>query len=155
MVTERAFEPEDLSSVMEIYTSSIRSLAALWYLPEQIAAWAPAVPDAERWRKRLAPLRTIVAESGGRLAGFTSYTLEGYLDLLFTHPDFARRGVATGLYERVEAALRAVRVSTITTHASLAARPFFEGRGFQVDADESVEVRGVYLRRFAMHKNLE
>ena len=88
------------------------------------------------------------------LAGFASYTHDGYLDFLFTHPTFARRGVATSLYQRVESALRAVSASRVTTHASLAARPFFDGHGFQVDAEQCVECRGAYLRRFAMHKQL-
>lgn len=137
---------------MEIYIVSIRSLAAPFYSPEQIAAWAPVPPDVTCWQKRLADLHTIVAESDGILAGFASYTDGGYLDFLFTHPAFARRGVATNLYRNVECALRAVGVARVTTHASLAARPFFDRQGFQVDAEESVECRGVYLRRFAMQQ---
>ena len=140
---------------MEIYTASIRSLAAPFYSPEQIAAWAPVPPDAARWQERLAHLHTVVAESDGVLAGFISYTDEGYLDLLFTHPAFARRGVATRLYLRVESALRAAEVPRVFTHASLAARPFFDRHGFRLDGEECVECRGAYLRRFTMHKELQ
>jgi putative acetyltransferase len=139
---------------MEIYTASIRTLAAPYYSPEQLAAWAPVPPNSERWQERLSRLHTIVAESDGVLAGFASYTHEGYLDFLFTHPGFARRGVATSLYQCVESALRAVNAPKITTHVSLAARPFFDRHGFQVDAEENVECRGAFLRRFAMHKRL-
>jgi putative acetyltransferase len=153
-VNERLYEPGDLPRVVEVYTASIRSLAAPYYSPEQIAAWAPAVHDAAHWQQRLTRLHTIVAESDGVLAGFASYTDEGYLDFLFTHPAFARRGVATRLYQRVESALRALGICGVTTHASLAARPFFDRQGFQIDAEECVECRGVYLRRFAMHKQL-
>ena len=99
-------------------------------------------------------LHTIVAESDGVLAGFASYTDAGYLDFLFTHPAFARRGVATSLYRRVEFALLAISAPRVTTHASLAARPFFDRHGFQLDGEECVECRGAYLRRFAMHKQL-
>ncbi len=70
------------------------------------------------------------------------------------HPAFARRGVATNLYQHVESSLRAVRAHRVTTHASLAARPFFDRHGFLLDAEECVECRGVYLRRFAMSKEL-
>jgi putative acetyltransferase len=96
----------------------------------------------------------LVPESEGLLAGFASYTEDGYLDLLFTHPAFARRGVATQLYLHVESVLRTAGVEKISTHASLAARSFFEHHQFQIDAEEQVERRGVYLRRFAMHKEL-
>src|SRR5205085_10383194 len=135
----------------EIYTASIRSLAAPYYSPEQIAAWAPVPPDPARWHERLSHLYTIVAESNRVLAGFASYTHQGYLDFIFTHPTFARRGIATSLYQRVESALRAAGATRVTAHVSLAARPFFDRHGFQVDAKESVECRGAYLRRFAMH----
>jgi putative acetyltransferase len=151
---ERPYDYTDLPRVMEIYTASIRSLAASYYSPEQIAAWAPVPPDAARWQERLSHLHTIVAESDGVLAGFASYTHDGYLDFLFTHPTFARCGVATRLYQRVESALRTVSAPKVTTHASLAARPFFDRHGFQLDAEEWVECRGAYLRRFAMHKQL-
>jgi putative acetyltransferase len=153
-VNKRPYESTDLASVIEIYTASIRVLAAPYYSPEQIAAWAPVTPDAARWQERLSRLRTIVAESNGVLAGFASYTYDGYLDFLFTHPAFARRGVATKLYQLVESALRAASAPRVTTHASLAARPFFDRHGFQLDAEECVECRGAYLRRFAMHKQL-
>jgi len=139
---------------METYTASIRVLAASYYSPEQVAAWAPVPPDAERWQERLVRLHTIVTESDGMLAGFASYTHDGYLDFLFTHPAFARRGVASRLYQRVESALRVVETPRVTVHVSLAARAFFDRHGFQLDAEECVECRGAYLRRFAMHKDL-
>lgn len=139
---------------METYTASIRSLAAPYYTPEQLAAWAPIPSDPARWQERLGRLHTIVAESDGMLAGFASYTREGYLDFLFTHPAFARRGVASGLYQQVESGLRAAGTLRVTAHVSLAARSFFARQRFQLDAEERVECRGVYLRRFAMHKDL-
>lgn len=153
-MNQRPYTSTDLPGVIETYTLSIRSLAAAYYSPEQIAAWAPVPPDAARWQERLARLHTIVAEADAGLAGFASYTQDGYLDFLFTHPAFARRGVATSLYQHVESALRALGAPNVTTHASLAARPFFDRHGFQLDAEECVECRGEYLRRFAMHKPL-
>ena len=153
-MNERPYESTDLPRVIETYTASIRSLAAPYYTLEQIAAWAPVPPDVARWEVRLTHLHTIVAEADGMLAGFASYTLDGYLDFLFTHPAFARRGVASSLYHRVEAALHAVSIPKVTTAASLAARPFFDRNGFQLDREECIECRGAYLRRFAMHKQL-
>ena len=129
------------------------AMAAAGCSPEQIAAWAPIPPDAARWQKRLAQLHTIVTVAGDILAGFASHTREGYLDFLFTHPAFARRGVASHLNQRVESELRAIGAPTVTAHVSLAARPFFDRHGFRRDAEECVECRGAYLRRFAMHKH--
>ena len=151
---ERPYQPTDLPAVMEIYTASIHSLAVPYYSPEQILAWAPGAPVAAWWVERLSKLHTIVSESDDVLAGFASYTDEGYLDFLYAHPAFARQGVGSGLYRQIESTLRAAGVGRITTHASLAARAFFDHHGFQVDLEESVECRGVFLRRFAMSKQL-
>ena len=110
---ERPYQPTDLPAVMETYTASIHSLAAPYYSLEQIVAWAPGSPVAARWEERLSHLHTIVAESGGILAGYVSYTAEGYLDLLFINPTFARRGVGSSLYRRVESTLRTAGVERI------------------------------------------
>ena len=151
---ERPYETSDLEQVMAVYHASIHSLAADFYTAEQLAAWSPPTQDAVRWQKRLAPLRTIVAEHEGVIAGFASYELNGHLDLLFTHPAFARQGVATRLYRRAKAALIDAGVPRIFTEASLAARPFFERCGFRVDREELVDCGGVKLRRFVMHKEI-
>jgi putative acetyltransferase len=154
-MNERPYQPADLLCVVEVYGASIRLLAAPYYTAEQLSAWAgPSIPDGAYWRQRLAPLHTIVAEHDDILVGFGSYEDDGHLDFLFTHPDFARRGVATRLLQRIESAFRSAGVCRIFTEASLAARPFFEHHGFQVDAEELIECRGVQLRRFAMHKQI-
>jgi putative acetyltransferase len=150
----RPYQSADLPGVVETYTASIRVSAASFYSPEQIEAWAPVPTNLDRWRERLAQRHTIVAETDGALAGFVSYTSDGYLDFLSTHPAFARRGVASKLYQCVESTLIAAGVPKVTAHVSLAARRFFEHHGFQVDAEEEIECRGVFLRRFGMHKDL-
>ena len=151
-VNIRPYQRSDLEQVIAVYGASIHSLAAPFYTAEQLDAWAPRNPHAGRWQQRLAALQTIIAEHDGILAGFASYELNGHLDLLFTHPTFARQGVATRLYRCVESALSAASVTRVFTKASLAARPFFERCGFQIDAEEIVECRGVQMRRYAMHK---
>jgi len=153
-MNERPYTPTDLSQVIEIFRAAIHSLAVPYYNTEQLAAWASFSQNVAGWQQRLASLRTIVAEQDGVLAGFASYEHNGHLDFLYTHPSFARRGIATRLYLLVESALRAVAVPCVFTEASLAARPFFERHGFQIDAEELVERQGVQLRRFAMHKQI-
>jgi hypothetical protein len=39
LIKERLYEPNDLPCIAELYTTSIRSLAAPFYSPEQIVAW--------------------------------------------------------------------------------------------------------------------
>ena len=150
----RPYTQSDVESLIGVYTAAIHSLAAPYYTPEQLDAWAPPNQDAGKWRERLASVQTLVAEHDGIIAGFASYKLDGHLFLLFTHPNFARQGVATRLCRRVESALRATGVTRIFTEASLAGQPFFEHCGFELGLEELVECRGVRLRRFHMHKQI-
>jgi putative acetyltransferase len=57
-------------------------------------------------------------------------------------------------FDRAEPGMIAVSVSRVFTEASLAARPFLERCGFEVDYEEFVECRGAQLRRFVMHKHI-
>lgn len=152
---QRPYRPSDLEQVIRVYRAAIHTLAGSFYSQEQLEAWAPTHQNASRWQERMAQVRTIVMEHDGVIAGFVSYDLRGHLDLLFTDPVFARRGVATQLCRAVETELCAAGAARIFTEASLAAREFFERRGFKMIAEEMAECRGQYLRRFAMEKNIE
>jgi putative acetyltransferase len=153
-VNLRPFQPPDLEQVIGVYRAAIHTLAAPFYTVEELSAWAPQHMDADKWRKRLASVRAIVAEEDGAIAGFLTYDLTGHIDMLFIHPRFARQGLATRLYLDAEAELRKASIFTVITEASLAARPFFERHGFQVDAEEFSECRGQKLHRFRMSKKI-
>ena len=145
----RPFQPPDLGQVIGVYCAAIHTLAAPFYTPEELSAWAPQHMDADKWRQRLGSVHAIVAEEDGTIAGFLTYDLTGHIDMLFI-----RLGLATRLYLDAEAELRKAPISTVFTEASLAARPFFERHGFQVDVEEFSECRGQKLHRFRMSKKI-
>jgi len=148
----RPYVEADLTDLVKVYGESVRTLGAPFYDAVQLEAWAPSNPDEARWRERFSQLETLVGIVGGTVAGFVSYTREGYVDFLFTSPVFARRGVATTLYGQAEVRLKSYGVEQVTTHSSLAARDFFERRGFCIEGAEIVECRGARLQRFQMKK---
>lgn len=144
----------DLPSIVSLFTDSVHQLAARSYTREQRAAWAPETPDLSQWRSRLAKVETLIAESDDTMTGFISFTAYGHIEFLFTAPTFSRRGVASLLYEAAVERLLGKGVRTLTTDASLEARPFFEAKGFTVVEDQTVERDGVQLQRFAMIRYL-
>ena len=154
-MTLRPFQPSDLEQLIGVYRAAIHTLAAPFYTPAELSAWAPPTMDPDRWRQRLATVRAMVADEDGLVAGFLAYELTGHIDMLFILPPFARQGLATRLYAEVEAELRKATVSRVFVEASLAARPFFEHVGFRVDAEEFAECRGQKLRRFRMSKTID
>ena len=90
------------------------------------------------------------AEMDGKIVGFGDMDETGYLDRLYVHKDYQRRGVATAICDALE---QRTKAAEFTTHASITARPFFEKRGYTVAREQQVERRGVWLTNFVMKKS--
>lgn len=150
----RRFRAGDLPHVIALFSASVHGLAGAHYDARQRAAWAPAEPDQKVWRARIEGQQTLIAEDEGVLIGFISWAPNGHIDLLFTAPQHARKGIASALCIQVEAALSATGINTAFTEASLVARPFFEHRGFVVTEAQDLDRNGVRFRRYAMQKTL-
>jgi putative acetyltransferase len=91
---------------------------------------------------------------GEAMAGFIGFSREGYIDLLFTRPEFVRQGVARALLCCAEDWLGQAGVKTAWTEASLSARGFFEAMGYRVRQEQVVLCGGVPLRNCRMVKSL-
>jgi len=143
-----------LAEIAALFTASVHELATEHYNPAQRAAWAPQPPDAGHWQTRLQGATTLLAEEGGALLGFIAYTDAGYIDMLFTAPAAARRGVAARLYEEAERRLRERGVAELSAHVSRVAQPFFARQGYVVLEQQRVERGGQYFERALMGKRL-
>jgi len=56
--------------------------------------------------------------------------------------------------EQLEKYVRAKGIAFINTAASITSKPFFEAKGFIELSEQTVERRGVRLRRYLMEKKL-
>lgn len=144
----RGYRPSDCRELTELFYHTVHEVNAKDYTPEQLDAWAPAHADLDGWDRSLRAHFALVAEEGGRITGFGDIDQTGYLDRLYVHSDHQGRGIAAALCDRLERAAP----GAITTHASITARPFFEGRGYAVVREQQVERRGVLLTNFVMEK---
>ena len=146
--------PEDLPHLARLFHDTVRQVNSAHYTPAEVAAWAPDQPDLERWRHKLAGETVMVAELAGEMVGFCAWTDTGYLDFLYVHQAYQRKGVATALYAVAEATLRVQGLGRIHTQASVTAQPFFLRNGFRLVRHQSVQVRGVGLPNAIMEKAL-
>lgn len=152
----RMYREADTEGLMAVFTSSVHALAAAQYDAEQREAWAPEPPNVDEWRHRFRGLHTIVAEKDGSYLGFISYEPNGHIDLLYTAPGAARRGVASALLRQAAAQLStAGSVTELFTEASLVAAPFFLRHGFEITEEQNVVRRGVSFQRFAMRRRAD
>ena len=147
----RPYESGDCPAMERLFYDTVHAVCRRDYAPEQLDAWAPGTVDREAWDRSFLAHHTLVAVENGEIVGFGDMDETGYLDRLYVHRAYQRRGVATALCDALEP-LAAGR--TVTTHASLTARPFFLQRGYRVLRAQQVERGGVLLTNFVMEKPL-
>lgn len=150
----RDYRREDAEAIVRLFFETVRAVNLGDYSPEQVAAWAPAVPDAQEWHRRMAGRCTLVVEEGDAVIAFAELEPDGRIDMLYCHKDAVGRGVGSMLYAEVEERARALGVSRLITEASLTAEPFFARKGFRVVRRQRVERLGVALPNAVMVKDL-
>jgi 2-haloalkanoic acid dehalogenase type II len=153
----RSFRDTDVKAIVSLFYNTVYAINAADYSKEQLSAWAPIEDQAEKelmWQESLRLNITYVAEMDGEIAGFCDMTATGYLNRLYVHKNYQRRGIASRLVDMIEQQAKSLKLSEITTEASLTARPFFEKRGYTVVHKQSVERKGVSLVNYQMLKKL-
>jgi GNAT superfamily N-acetyltransferase len=160
-LTSRLAGPDDIPALEAVMAASIAELQRGFLTPAQI--------DASRMimgldRQLVADGTYFVVEAAGRIAGCGGWsrraTLYGgdhtpgrdaaLLDpavdaarvrAMYTHPDFARRGVGRLILELCEAAARAEGFSRLELMGTMSGRPLYESYGF-IAIEEVVDDRG-------------
>ena len=150
----RPYAPADAEALRAVFEASVRVLAAPYYTPQQIAAWAPHDHDAPAWARRLADNRPWVCVVDGAPAGFADLQPSGYIDQFFVAPGHARQGVGAALMAHLEQQARAQRCAAMFAHVSLAAQAFFAHHGFVLQEQRRVTLRGVQFANALMRKAL-
>ena len=145
----RLYESGDCPALARLFYDTVHTVNGRDYTPEQLAAWADGQVDLSAWDTSFLAHHTLVAEEDGVVLGFADMDSSGYLDRLYVHKDHQGQGVASALCDALEDACSA---AVFTTHASLTARPFFEGRGYRVLRRQTVIRHGVALDNYVIEK---
>lgn len=144
----RGYRSSDRRGSAELFYNTVHTVNAKDYTKEQLDVWATGQVDLEQWDRSLQAHFSLVAVEDGVIAGFGDIDETGYLDRLYVHPDHQGKGIATAICDQLEAAVP----GDIVTHASITARPFFEGRGYRVVKEQQVERQGIFLTNYVMMK---
>jgi putative acetyltransferase len=148
----RAYTGTDLERITVLFNETVRNVNSRDYTPAQIEAWSPQPPDYAHWQRRLAALNVWVALRDGEILGFCGLSASGYLHFLYVDHGVQRTGIARSLFQKVETEIREQGVGRVITDSSITARPFFERMGFVMVREQSVQVRGMTFRNYAMEK---
>ncbi len=144
----RAYRSSDCEELAELFYNTVHTVNAKDYTKDQLDAWATGTVDLEKWNRSFKEHFSLVVVDNEIIIGFGDIDRSGYLDRLFVHSDYQRRGVATAICNQLEQEVQ----GRIVTHASITARPFFEKRGYKVVKEQQVERQGILLTNFVMEK---
>ncbi len=131
--------------------SSNDTVNAKDYSEEQLNVWATGNIDLTEWNKSLSEHYTVVAVENNIIVGFGDIDKTGYLDRLYVHKDYQRRGIATAICNELE---KEVKTSKVITHSSITAKHFFMQRGFNIVKKQLVIRNGIALTNYIMEKQV-
>jgi putative acetyltransferase len=150
----RRYRQSDLNSIFELFHDTVHAINARDYSEEQLDAWAPAVVDLDTWHQRLHSSVTYVSVENSIVIGFGNLTEGVWIDMLYTHKEYQRKGVASSILSTLIQVARSENLATLHTESSITAKPFFEMHGFYVEKEQEKAHNGSAFRNFVMKKEL-
>jgi len=156
-VTLRVYDPRDAADLADVFFRSVRQVALSDYTADQVWAWAPEPRTAE-WAHAEASdgrLVLVAADEDDRPVAYSDLEPNGHINRLFCAPEAAGQGIASRLYDAVEAAAREQGIRSLFTEASELARRLFERKGFAVVERQDMVIRGVAIHNYRMAKDLD
>ncbi len=169
-----SFSEQKINEVMDLFYSSVQAIPNSIYSEQQKNAWVstPASPtiasnnasnntsNFSTWNNQLSERlkenkenKTYLALVENKVVGFTVIKT-GYIDLLYTHPDFQRQGIASRLLGFISQKAKMKNIKRLSTDASMIAKPFFEKHNFRVIKKNTIKRGKVNLINFSMEKFL-
>ena len=134
-VVHRPATLEDASALFDLRRGSILGLAAAGLPTGEAEAWAAKLTLAGMERK-LRKFEIWVAELNGVVAAWSAIRGD-ILEGLYTAPEYAGRGVASGMLVRLEGLMMARGVAAVHAEASSNAKGFYLRRGYRISGPQT------------------
>lgn len=146
----RRYHPQDLNQIAKLFYETVHTINIRDYSQKQVDVWASGKIDFKDWNRSFLQHYSIVVENNGMIAGFGDFdAANSYIDRLYVHKDCQGQGIGTQICNMLE---KQALGSSITVHASITARPFFEMRGYKMIKEQQVDREGILLTNFVMKK---
>lgn len=154
-ITITHYAPEKHTDALAaLYIESVGKLGAPHYNSREIEIWQTWAHNTSTVANTLKQGETWVAFYNGAIAGFAQRSPANQINMLYSHPNCARLGIATQLLEFLINNAKHDGISELTAKASRVSRALFEKHGFRCNGEEWVERRDVKIQRFLMMRRL-
>jgi putative acetyltransferase len=148
----QTYTADKAKEIADLFHQSVHAIDPSIYNIEQQEAWAPMPPDYSRWAERLSLKQPFVALVDNRVAGFIELDVDGHIDCTYTHPEYQGQGIATALYQHLEAEAKKRKLDRLYVEASTIAKPFFERHRSSLIRANKVQRNGVTFINYTMEK---
>lgn len=143
------YTQKDSTTLTSILYQAVHNIDTAIYTEAQQNAWAPE----SILRKTLNLGQTWVCLIDEKIVGFIDFIpSKGYINYLYTHPDYQGRGIASLLYKKVEIEATNLQIDKLTVDASKVALPFFLNKGFILETENIVIREGIEIVNFTLSK---
>ena len=120
------------------------------YNQTQIANWAPADYPIEQAIKKFRELNPFVVIKSEQIIAYADIQEDGYIDHFYCHHEFQRQGVGSLLFAKLEQQAIVSGITKMYSNVSITAKPFFEAKGFKVEKEQLLDMRGQKVKNYRM-----
>ena len=146
---------DEYNDVVKLITDTVHTICAKDYTKAELDAWAPENFDVNKFRRNLSPCMNLVAFEKEKLVGFLSIERNGYINRLYTHKDFQKRGIASALYNKAEEWAKENGICEISLDSSKTAKGFYLKMGFKESGISVISHGDVVFRNTVMKKVIQ
>lgn len=144
-----------LDEMLRLFYNTVHSVNAKDYNTDQLNKWAPEAIDKKKWEERLSNNVCLVTFHKDKIVGFGELSEEGRIDTMFVHKNFQGKKIASRILEELTGYAFDHDLRTLTTEASITAKPFFERHGFKVVKVQKNHYNKTVFINYKMKKNIE
>ena len=98
----REYQTKDYKEIIKLFCDTVHNVNAKDYTEQQLDVWATGKADVETWNRSLLEHYSLVVLENSIIVGFGDIDKSGYLDRLYVHKDFQRKGVASAICNKLE-----------------------------------------------------
>lgn len=151
-ITISEADSADIKEITQLFHDTIQTINSKDYPKDEIDDWKSWHKDIDKWVERVNEQYFIVAKLDDIIVGFSSLALDGYLDFIFVHKDYQRKGIANALMTEIESKAISQKNTLIYSDVSITAKGFFEKHGFKVEKQQLKKSKKKELINFRMTK---
>ena len=154
-VSLRPYLQSDLPQLHALIQASINEIASEDYSADQCAAWVSSIGTEADIATRLEKTVTLLALYDGEPCGFISLKDNTHIDMIYTAPEFAGKGIATFLCGAIELLAAGRKSSKLMVDASDTALQLFTALKYEPVRRNTVTLNGHWLANTTLQKELK